>query len=1540
MAVVPQVITETKASGAQVIDGSLKFDGTNYLSKTFASSGDRTKWTWSGWAKRSAVNNTTGLLFYVEPTTTSYTQIGWSGDNFQLNIAFSGTSSAYIRASAKSRDPSAWAHYVAVYDSANATSTDRLVIYINGVRVTDFQISAYPSQSALSPLNRNTTHYIGTRKNVNQYFDGCLSNVYLIDGLALDASYFGYTDGLTNTWRPKKYEGTFGTNGFYLPMDGNSPIGEDQSGAGNNWTPVNFGGSVALDNPIVSGARPILNTDGGGRTARVGVFGSEVGSYYAVTVASVGGGNRYHFDGVDRPNPTLTRGATYTFDQSDSTNSNHPLRFSTTSNGSHGGGSEYTDGVVTNGTPGSAGAYTKITVPHNSADTLYYYCTNHSNMGSSTSQITDETKADPYAWKNVLALPLVGSASDVSADINATTTKKVATNSGSTSDNNSEFYGGSTNFDGSNDRITIPYSADFTFDGDFTIEYWIFREGGSVWLDFTDSGDYENGYQFYAAAGNMMFYVNSASPTQVGGSGFMDVTSSVWTHHAVTRSGTTARAFENGILKKTTTLSGTLGNNSSNVFGLGAQNYGGAQAWYDGKLSDLRIYKGVAKYTSDFVVPATSPDILPDTPSGVSGSSKLAKVTEGAVIGDGTTSDYLQVSSSGHTDFSMDGDFTVEWFYYRNSVASAFMWTVGDSGTSTGLELYWGSSGSTLKLYTNGGDSTITGDPMVGWSHYAVVRSGSTITAYYNGISGGTTSNSTTFSGNFTIGGEYYNSGITGGLSGPISNFRYIKGTALYTTDFTPPTRELTNVTNTKLLCCQSNTLAGSAAVSPNLGGVNDGTVWSRFLSSPDDPDGSESYKLFDGNISNLYSPGANTITFDITSIGGIAVSTSLEVYFSSGVSARDYSVNGGSAVNSGTGTKWVDLGFTGTFNTLTGTNGGQIGAIRIDGSTILLDPVSPVGNVAATNFNPFTTDIKTVRGQETGYCTLNPLRVNEGAITLSNGNLTASRTDTSEGRVAGTMALSTGKFYFEVQRDRLSSIGNYFAVGVTSLENLATTQYGGNPTSSGGSSLEWVLTDRATAVNSSTYTNLNSTLGDVVQGDVVQVCIDMDASKIWFGKNGIFSGTPQSGSGQAFSNLSSEVTPLCYIYNTDLHWNFGQKPFKFPPPAGFQPLNNANVRPETVITRPDQYVGVVTYKGSGSVNQIISVSGTSLVDGSSNPPTFNPDLIWIVDRDTSGGARWLFDTVRGSNNFLQSNSTDDQGTRTFTINNNGVSIPAGDGSYNDSSNYVAWCWKAGGNKNTFNVDDVGYATAAAAGLTAGANANLVTGASVGTKQGFSIIKFNASAQSSAAVQLPHGLSQSPGFLVVKSLDSNGTNWYAWHQSLTNTAQNRLFLNTTAAQDGNTSIWNNTAPSSTTFSVGGDPHNNDNCIAYLWQDIPGLQKFGKYEGNTTEGAFVELGFRPAIIWIKAIDQTWYWNVQDAERSPFNPSKGNFLRFDTTAEENAASGNNNIDFLSNGFKIRSTTAQSEPTNVNAQTYIYCAWAEAPTFNLFGAQSNAR
>jgi hypothetical protein len=101
---------------------------------------------------------------------------------------------------------------------------------------------------------------------------------------------------------------------------------------------------------------------------------------YAITVANPGSGNKFYADGALQPTLTLAEGSTYKFDQSASSNASHPLRFSTTNNGTHGGGSEYTTGVTTAGTPGSAGAFTQIVIAA-SAPTLYAYCTAHSGMG-------------------------------------------------------------------------------------------------------------------------------------------------------------------------------------------------------------------------------------------------------------------------------------------------------------------------------------------------------------------------------------------------------------------------------------------------------------------------------------------------------------------------------------------------------------------------------------------------------------------------------------------------------------------------------------------------------------------------------------------------------------------------------------------------------------------------------------------------------------------------------------------------------------------------------------------------------------------------------------------------------------------------------------------------------------------------------------------------------------------------------------------------------------------------------------------------------
>ena len=161
-------------------------------------------------------------------------------------------------------------------------------------------------------------------------------------------------------------------------------------------------------------------------------------------------------------------------------------------------------------------------------------------------------------------------------------------------------------------------------------------------------------------------------------------------------------------------------------------------------------------------------------------------------------------------DISLDGDFTIEWWTHRNNgVTNSDWFTIGDAKESSGLEVYIGSSGSALKVYSNNGTilTANSGSPSQNaWHHMAVVRSSNTIKIYVDGTVDSTTvSNSSTFTGFIRLGAEFYNGSATIRSRMHMSNFRIVKGTALYTSNFTPPNTRLESITGTEVLCCQSS---------------------------------------------------------------------------------------------------------------------------------------------------------------------------------------------------------------------------------------------------------------------------------------------------------------------------------------------------------------------------------------------------------------------------------------------------------------------------------------------------------------------------------------------------------------------------------------------------------------------------------------------------------------------------------------------------------------------------------------------------------------
>ena len=225
---------------------SLRFrsSASAYLSRTPATATNQTTWTWSGWIKRGTLGSALQQIFGVAngSNDANYLTLFFQSDT--LGFTQWNSPTLYRITTQVFRDPAAWYHIVLAVDTTQATAANRILIYVNGTAITSFSSNLNPAQNATLPINGAVVHQMGrdafTGGSIN--FDGELAEVNFVDGQALAATSFG-AFSTYNQWLPKKYAGTYGTNGFYLPFTNTtstSTLVADSSGNANNWTPNNI----------------------------------------------------------------------------------------------------------------------------------------------------------------------------------------------------------------------------------------------------------------------------------------------------------------------------------------------------------------------------------------------------------------------------------------------------------------------------------------------------------------------------------------------------------------------------------------------------------------------------------------------------------------------------------------------------------------------------------------------------------------------------------------------------------------------------------------------------------------------------------------------------------------------------------------------------------------------------------------------------------------------------------------------------------------------------------------------------------------------------------------------------------------------------------------------------------------------------------------------------------------------------------------------------------------------------------------------------
>ena len=346
-----------------------------------------------------------------------------------------------------------------------------------------------------------------------------------------------------------------------------------------------------------------------------------------------------------------------------------------------------------------------------------------------------------------------------------------------------------------------------------------------------------------------------------------------------------------------------------------------------------------------------------------------------------------------------------------------------------------------------------------------------------------------------------------------------------------------------------------------------------------------------------------------------------------------------------------------------------------------------------------------------------------------------------------------------------------------------------------------------------------------------------------------------------------------------------------------------------TNVSKSTAHFNTKPYTGNNSSNAITGVG-------------FKPDFTWIKNR-SSANSHMLFDVVRGATYRLSadtneasaqySNSLTSFDSDGFTLNN------FGDVNAN-SDNFASYNWKTQGTAGSSNTDG---------------SINTTT-TSVNTTSGFSISKFTATG---SAATIGHGLGVAPKWIWVKRIDSTGA-YQVYHGDAG--ATKYYELNENQAEGTATNRWNDTAPTSSVFSIGNEWGNGQVLEAWCWAEKPGFSKFGSFKGtgNISDACFAYCGFKPAFIIIKK-KATAAWIMMDNQRptvsgSKYDSNPHNYIFEANTSNAEATSSNYNVDFKATGFKIKTTNGAF---NTNGSEYIFMAFAAEPLVGSNNVPSTA-